>query len=608
MTFFYRFAISSCRHEISSYRFAISSCRHAISFSRFAIFSGRLVAFGVGMLAGCLAAQAAEPARTTLRVGVWSLWHDRELAVEPLGPASTIRLCATCAAAPLTEATVKAEPGGLGWRAGKLGKATEEIDLPEGARLRAHGETLALVYPVRLRCVQGALQIVATVPVERYVELAVAAESGAADSEESRKALAVVARSYALDRTVRHAGFDLCDSTHCQWVRWRVTPEAHQAALATAGASLWFKGVRMSAVFHQNCGGRTAAASEIWPASPAQQGMVSRADPYCQRTGSADWTAQLSLHDLTAALAAAGLAQPGWRTLRVAERTASGRTAAVVAGNARIPAEQFRLAVGRALGWNQIRSDWFEVAAAGDGFVFHGRGSGHGVGLCQAGAAEMAREGISFTEILARYFPAAQIADVATGHPWQRINAKGFFLETTEQADAQFVPALSQALAMAESRSGLHARAPLGLRTYRSTPAFRDATLAPGWVAAFTEGDRIALQPLRVLAARKLLASVAEHEFLHALVEEQATSATPLWLREGLVEAFAGEAARGVRPAMTLEQATSALAHARTEKESEAAHRAAGWYAAQLLKQYGRGQMQDWLRKGPPQPVVDALR
>jgi hypothetical protein len=145
-------------------------------------------------------------------------------------------------------------------------------------------------------------------------------------------------------------------------------------------------------------------------------------------------------------------------------------------------------------------------------------------------------------------------------------------------------------------------------------------------VAAFTEGDRIALQPLRILAARKLLASVARHEFLHALVEDQSTSQTPLWLREGLVEAWAGEMQSGNprnefrAPSLrlfsvarmgieqTLEAVNQNLAHAANEEESEAAHRAAGWYAQQLLNHYGRAQLLEWLRAGVPQYALDSLR
>jgi hypothetical protein len=132
-------------------------------------------------------------------------------------------------------------------------------------------------------------------------------------------------------------------------------------------------------------------------------------------------------------------------------------------------------------------------------------------------------------------------------------------------------------------------------------------------VAAFTEGDQIALQPLRILAARKLLASALRHEFLHALVEEQATVHTPLWLREGLVEAWSlsdlsGDARQGPKPALTLEAINGLLAHAATEAESEAAHRTAGWYARQLLDRYGSAQVLEWLRSGVPQSALVAIR
>jgi stage II sporulation protein D len=509
---------------------------------------------------------------------------------------------------------VRVTNGGLIWteESGRAHNSTVLL-LTGSYRLTAHGESLILTDPLRVTSVKGALLLVATLPVERYVELAVAAESGTADSPESRKALAVVARSFALHPSHGHTGFDVCDSTHCQWVHWHTTSEAHAATLATAGESLWVHGHRAEAYFHQNCGGRTAAASEVWPTRSAtghalQGSMTSRDDPYCQRAGSSEWSATLDRPELTQALAAAGLAAPGWMTLTVASRGESGRVTILLAGSTKIRAEEFRLAVGRALGWNHIRSNWFEVAADGDGFLFHGRGSGHGVGLCQAGAAEMAREGYGYREILTQYFPGTTIAEVTTGATWQTLAGQGFTLQTSEAADAAYVPAVGRAMTEAENRSGITHHAAIAVRSYRSTPAFRDATLAPGWVAAFTEGDEIAIQPLHILAARKLLGGTLRHELLHALVEEQATAQTPLWLREGLVEAWSGDARRGPRPTLTPELVSQKLTHATSEADSEAAHLAAGWYAQQLLDRFGRAQVMNWLRVGVPSSALVILR
>ena len=96
-------------------------------------------------------------------------------------------------------------------------------------------------------------------------------------------------------------------------------------------------------------------------------------------------------------------------------------------------------------------------------------------------------------------------------------------------------------------------------------------------------------------------------------MEHEAGPAAPLWLREGLVEAWSDPEGAAVKsaaksaPALSIERVNAALAHAASEKESEAAHRAAAWYAAQLLSHYGRAQMLAWLRSGVPAGVLSAL-
>jgi stage II sporulation protein D len=316
----------------------------------------------------------------------------------------------------------------------------------------------------------------------------------------------------------------------------------------------------------------------------------------------------LSLAELTTALAAQGLARPGWKSLTVAKRGDSGRAVTLLVDSQEISAEDFRLAVGRTLGWNKILSNWFEVSRQGERFLFHGRGSGHGVGLCQAGAAAMGAGGHDATEILAQYFSGAAASDEGTGLNWQSFHGQGFVLESLDPADGAYLSKLSQALAEAETRSSLHPAETITLRAFRSTPAFRDGTQAPGWVAAFTEGNWIGTQPLRTLAARRLLISALRHEFLHALVESQSTASTPLWLREGLVEAWSDEVtASASPPTLKLNEIDRALAHATSEPQSQAAHRAAGWYAARLLERFGRTQVIGWLHSGVPASTAAAL-
>jgi hypothetical protein len=221
----------------------------------------------------------------------------------------------------------------------------------------------------------------------------------------------------------------------------------------------------------------------------------------------------------------------------------------------------------------------------------------------------MSAQGRNATAILAQYFPGAEAADETTGRAWQSFRTNGIVLETLDPADAAFLPELSAALSDAQNRSGTQATHPINVRAFRSTPAFRDATLAPGWVAAFTEGDWIATQPLATLAARKMLDATLRHEFLHALVESHAAPTSPLWLREGLVEAFDDRTIpTGPTPTLKLEEVDRALSHASTEAESQAAHRAAEWYAWRLLVRYRREQVLQWLRNGLPANALAGAR
>jgi len=453
-----------------------------------------------------------------------------------------------------------------------------------------------------------------TLPVENYVERVVASESSPADSAESLKALAIVVRTYALHESHGHFGYDLCDTTHCQHLRWSAaaTSPDESATLATAGETLWFHGHRALAYFSKDCGGQTASPSEIWPRAVSATYLPSRPDPYCARLGGAEWDSDLSYADLSAATAAYGLAATGWEQLIVSRRAPSGRALALRLGNTEISAEDFRIAIGESLGWNKVPSTWFEVTRQGDRFLFHGRGWGHGVGLCQKGAAAMAAQNQTSRDILSQYFPGAESADETTGIAWKTFVGSSLILETLDAADAAYLPQLERARAEASQRSGLNASARFTVRAFASTSAFRDTTLSPGWIAAFTRGDWIASQPLRTLAARHLLAPTMRHEFLHALIERESTSATPLWLREGLAETWGEDrpvysATIHAPPAPALRSLDNALAHATSETESRAAHLAAGWYAARLLERFGRNQVLAWLRSGVPASALAVL-
>jgi len=575
-----------------------------------------------------IAADAHTGTRSTLRVGMWTLWHDRELTITPAGaPRRTIvRTCERCADRPLAHAVaVRAAGNSIAVIADAATEHSAGLWLSGAVTLAAHNETVTLYNPVAITARAGELVIVVTLPVESYVERVVASESNPADSSETLKALAIVVRSYALHETHGHADYDLCDSTHCQHLHWagqsdgnaKTGDQAEAATLETAGETMWFRGRRALAYFSKDCGGRTASPVEVWARAKPVPYLPSHADRFCTAGGGSEWASELSRSELASALAVRGVAAPGWQQLAVARRGDSGSAVTLRLDSTEISAEDFRIAVGEALGWNKIPSTWFEVSRQGDRFLFHGRGWGHGVGMCQKGASAMGAQGQTANAILAQYFPGANAADDATGQSWKSFAGSAVSLESLDAADATFMPELERARAEASQRSGLNATAAFTVRAFPSTAAFRDAALEPGWVAAFTRGEWIATQPLRTLAARHLLEATMRHEFLHALIECEAGDKTPLWLREGLAEAWGANpnddsATHGPAPtpkieALKIEALDGVLAHATSEAESAAAHRASGWYAARLLERYDRAQVLKWLRSGVPDRIVSVL-
>ena len=57
-----------------------------------------------------------------------------------------------------------------------------------------------------------------------------------------------------------------------------------------------------------------------------------------------------------------------------------------------------------------MRSTLFELNSGRDYLILEGRGSGHGVGMCQWGAEGMARAGFNYRDILSHYYPGTEVS------------------------------------------------------------------------------------------------------------------------------------------------------------------------------------------------------
>jgi stage II sporulation protein D len=274
--------------------------------------------------------------------------------------------------------------------------------------------------PKRLRgrvevVVQGeGLMVVNELPLERYLAAVVPLEMDAAWPAEALKAQAVASRTYALNRREarRRAGapFDLEASVQDQVYGGADAEDARAAAavLGTRGEWLADEGGRpILAAFHSTAGGHTESSADVW--QEGRSYLVGAPCPFDRESPAFAWRLSVPVAEVERRLVDGGHGATGLARLAVRERTASGRARKVAAsgadGTVTLPATELR----RLLGYGRLKSTAFEVRRDGDRFAFEGRGSGHGVGLCQWGARGMAGTGHDYRAILARYYPGARL-------------------------------------------------------------------------------------------------------------------------------------------------------------------------------------------------------
>jgi stage II sporulation protein D (peptidoglycan lytic transglycosylase) len=476
------------------------------------------------------------------------------------------------------------------------------------------GPAFSSPYPLRIQSPPSGLIIVVTIPLEQYVQHVLMAESGNFRNLEALKAMAVAARSYANKFTGQHAkeGFDFCDTTHCQVFYWRnVTTAVRAASEATRGESLSYQGNPAAAFYNQNCGGITAAASETW-AEISEPYLSIHQDPFCLTTRSLKWQTTLTHAQIDKALRASGLQPPeNWQTLEITSRNNSGRVRTLNFSGGKpaafsLPGSSIRFAVNRISGWNHIRSDLYDLRNVGGKVLFSGHGAGHGVGLCQAGAEEMARQGKTYKEILSFYYPGTEVT-ASEKETWQKRSDDRFDLISTDpDRDSSILPIAERHLREAEANVGWRVPFRVRLQVFSTLDNYRNTTGQAAWVAGSTRGQTIRLQPLADLRKRSILDSTLRHELYHLLVETHAARNVPLWFREGLTLHFSNPAAPdAVSSSLPIDQIEQVMKHGDTRENMQKAYASSQRIVAGLIQQHGKEAVLAWLTSGLP---ADALR
>jgi len=542
-----------------------------------------------------------------LRVRLYTLHPPTELTVKAASGSLQWRTCPGCPKNSATLLSLRAAGSELRILDAGLSR---EIFISGTVRIEAPGEPpVAANFPLQIHASDGHLLLTAAIPIEDYVAAVLAGESGDFRNDESLKAMAVVVRTYATRFRGQHIGegFDFCDTTHCQVPSWnRVSSRISAAADFTRYEILMFQGAAVSAFYHQNCGGTIAAGNEAWP-SVSEPYLRSHADPYCITASPLKWESRISVTDLDSVLRTAGLSSPsGWTAIEIVSRSESGRAQRLrfqggTSPDTLMSASSFRYAVNRALGWDKIRSDLYDLRNDGDHILFYGHGSGHGVGLCQAGAEEMARQGKDYRQILEFYYPGTHLSKTSVDD-WQKRTSERFeLMSTSPEADSALLPVAEKILKENEAAFGWRLSFRARLQVFPSLDRYRDATGQPGWVAATTRGQTVRLQPLADLRKRSILESTLRHEFFHLLIEPRARQNTPLWFREGLVLYLSEPDKRDAQPTTLTEKEMEAILRNPISREKqEKAYAAARGRLAFLIRQNGKSTVIDWLSSGIP--------
>ena len=320
-------------------------------------------------------------------------------------------------------------------------------------------ETQVFLGTLRLVVESDKIIAINELPVESYLASVISSEMKATAGLELLKAHAVISRSWLLaqmkrreenkeqkngffsfikkdDELIRwydredHTIFDVCADDHCQryqGITKQTSKNVEQALKATRGQTLCDGDDICDARFSKCCGGVTEEFQYCWEDTPKPY-LVSVEDPFCNTHDKAvlsqvlndydletndfyRWTVEYTVDEISDLIREKLKDDFGQITdLIPLERGKSGRIWKLkIVGTKKTFTIGKELEIRRALSESHLYSSAFDVEKTPTGFRLHGKGWGHGVGLCQIGAAVMGQQGYRYDEILLHYYRHAEI-------------------------------------------------------------------------------------------------------------------------------------------------------------------------------------------------------
>ena len=248
------------------------------------------------------------------------------------------------------------------------------------------------------------LYIVNELPLEDYVESVVAAEVGTNWDLEALKAQAVITRTYAIYKRAmsQDSRFHLTSSVLHQVYKGN---NSHilisYAVRETAGEVLTYNGKPIEALYHSTSGGKTENPEEVFGKSyPYLRSVESN----CEISPYWVWEKKIPKEEIEKALGIKNL-----KDITITTRTSTGRAKELSIGLESGPMPMKATEFRKLLGWSRLPSTNFSIHSDETTIAFEGKGYGHGVGLCQWSALQLARDGKSYREILSFFYPGTEI-------------------------------------------------------------------------------------------------------------------------------------------------------------------------------------------------------
>lgn len=291
--------------------------------------------------------------------------------------------------------------------------AADEILLrPTSSARFGHG---GRSYPGELRVVRGAggtVDVQNLLDIEEYLAGVLFAEMPASFPEEALRAQSVAARTYACYRL--ESGDPLLRATEADQVYAGAGPlheRARAIVASTRGAVLESDGAILPAFFMSTCGGATTDGPRVFPDAP-NRGLEGVPCSWCRDSPRYRWSRSIPIRDLERGLRLAAGSLKSLSPRRDGLGHSISFDLALREGARTISATELRRA------WNQaaaepaqeLPSGWLlSLQVSRGALAVDGAGFGHGVGLCQYGAAGLARSGRDFRAILAHYYRGARL-------------------------------------------------------------------------------------------------------------------------------------------------------------------------------------------------------